>query len=389
MPISVANVSLTNTKDYQRQRINDLAYAMSTRVVTTDSNTATGNAAITGTFTADIIVANAISIGGGNGSINTTSIAVTNLTANAIAGSTSNITSMFANSISANFISGNQVSGNTLSFTTANLTTTKTQTLTVGNSTVNVVISAANSTLQANGQYYLNANGSWALVQQSSNVANKIYGKWTASAGQNTFTYSNGFSGALVDLYYNGVHLSNSDYTVINSTAFQLATNATNNAVIELVDYANVQLAVFSITATGSNAQVMFNDSGSANGYAGLTFDKSANALSIGSTQHQTVLGSTFGLSQVAIDTIALATYRCAEYVVSIKDNAANNYQISKLLMIHNGGTATVTEYGMISTAGTSLGSFDSTANSTVASLLFTPTSTSTNLTINKIALAV
>jgi hypothetical protein len=389
MPISVANVGLTNTKDYQRQRINDLAYAMSTRVVSTDSNTATGNAAISGTFSCDVLVANAISIGGGNGSINTTSIAVSNLTANTLFATSANLTSIFANSISANFISGNQVSGNTLSFTSANLTSAKIGTLVVGNSTVNVSIAAANSTLQANGQYYLNANGNWALVQQSSNVATRVYAKWTANASQNSFSYANGIDSSLLDLYYNGVHLSNADYTVTNSTSFQLTTNATNGAIVEMVSYANVQLATFSITAVGSNTQIMFNDSGNANGYNGLAYDKTSNTLSIGSIGHQSIVTSTFGLSPVAIDTIALSTYRCAEYVVSIKDNAANNYQVSKLLMIHNGGTATVTEYGMISTAGTSLGSFDSTANATVASLLFTPTSTSTNITINKVAVAV
>ena len=326
MPISVANVSLTNTKDYQRQRINDLAYAMSTRVVTTDSNTATGNAAITGTFTADVLVANTISITG-----NTSNINVNYVTANNMLVAAGNVASLFSNAatiINANIVTGTAnsitsnngsiaaLSTNSLTGNTGSLKTFTANTLVIGNSTVNVTMTAANSTLQSNGNYFYNANGSWTYVP----------------------------------------------------TTF---------------------------AAAGSNTQVTYNDSGSSVGSAGLTFNKTSNTLSvansavIGTTLYQTVLGSTFGLSQIAIDTIALATYRCTEYVVSIKDNAANNYQVSKLLMIHNGGTATVTEYGMISTAGTSLGSFDSTANSTVASLLFTPTSTSTNITINKIALAV
>jgi RNase P/RNase MRP subunit p29 len=326
MPISVANVGLTNTKDYQRQRINDLAYAMSTRVVSTDSNTATGNAAISGTFSCDVLVANSISIAG-----NTSNLNVNYITANVVTGTTGNIATFYSNSLTAatanavtltsNSITSNNgsvvvLSTNSLTGNTGSMKNFTANTLVVGNSTVNVTITAANSTLQSNGNYFLSANGTYIYVP----------------------------------------------------TTFPPA---------------------------GSNTQVTYNDSGSSSGSTGLTFDKTSNTLTIansaiiGTTLHQTVLGSTFGLSPVAIDTIALSTYRCAEYVVSIKDNAANNYQVSKLLMIHNGGTATVTEYGMISTAGTSLGSFDSTANATVASLLFTPTSTSTNITINKVAVAV
>ena len=37
-------------------------------------------------------------------------------------------------------------------------------TLSVGNSTVNTTIRTANSTQQSNGQYFLNANGSWSLI---------------------------------------------------------------------------------------------------------------------------------------------------------------------------------------------------------------------------------
>jgi hypothetical protein len=37
-------------------------------------------------------------------------------------------------------------------------------TLSVGNSSVNTTIRTANSTQQSNGQYFLNANGSWSLI---------------------------------------------------------------------------------------------------------------------------------------------------------------------------------------------------------------------------------
>lgn len=90
MTVTVANTSNTNTFDYWRNRTNELAYAMSTKAVTVESDTATGNAGITGTFSAN--------------------------------------------------------------------------TIKIGNSTVNVSISSPNTTQQSNGQYYLNANGTWAAL---------------------------------------------------------------------------------------------------------------------------------------------------------------------------------------------------------------------------------
>lgn len=56
MTVSVANVANTNTFDYWRTRTNELAYAMSSKAVTVESTTAVGNAAITGSFTANVFL---------------------------------------------------------------------------------------------------------------------------------------------------------------------------------------------------------------------------------------------------------------------------------------------------------------------------------------------
>ena len=182
MTISVPNTQLTNTYDYWRNRTNDIAYIISTYAVTTQSNTAVGNAAITGTFTSNSLSSNTININ----------------------------SSIF-----------------------------------VGNSTVNVVINSSSISLPN----------------------------------------------------YN-----------INSINVQ-----TSNTDLQIVDY----------------------------------FD--------------------------------MSSYRTAEYVISLKNNAANAYQTSKLLLIHDGGDSYVTEYGVIST-NTSLGSFSANANSTHCRLLFTPTASNTQV---------
>ena len=56
MTINVANTTLTNTFEYLVNRTNELSDALTTKVVTADSNTTSGNSAITGTFSANVYV---------------------------------------------------------------------------------------------------------------------------------------------------------------------------------------------------------------------------------------------------------------------------------------------------------------------------------------------
>lgn len=106
MTITVANTSNTNTFEYWKNRTNELAHAMTNFVVTTDSNTATGNAGISGTLTANIHFS-------GNSTVNA-----------------------FFTSTSYN----------------------------IANSTSNLSISLPSSTQVSNSHYFLNANGTWVYI---------------------------------------------------------------------------------------------------------------------------------------------------------------------------------------------------------------------------------
>lgn len=155
MTISVQNTVLTSTFDFWRNRTNQMAYSLSNQVITTDggsqtSITTSGNAAITGTFTANVLVSN-------TATINTATI----------------------NSAAISIITGNTLSVNTIS--TNNI-------ITIGNSTVNAVINStsftlANSTVTfpikkptaaqvSDGNYYYNANGNWSSVNVATPVVN-------------------------------------------------------------------------------------------------------------------------------------------------------------------------------------------------------------------------
>lgn len=67
MTVTVANTDLTDTFEYWRNRTNELADAMSTVVVTTNSNTSTGNAVVNGYVISSSLISNTIS--GGNSSV--------------------------------------------------------------------------------------------------------------------------------------------------------------------------------------------------------------------------------------------------------------------------------------------------------------------------------
>lgn len=62
MTVEVANTNSINTFQFLINRVNELAYAMSANAVTCDSNTAAGNAAITGAFTANVLIANTVRV---------------------------------------------------------------------------------------------------------------------------------------------------------------------------------------------------------------------------------------------------------------------------------------------------------------------------------------
>ena len=243
MTITVANTSNTSTFEYWLNRTNELADAMSNYAVTTDSNTAVGNAAITGTFTANIVLTNTFNVN--------TSILVGNATVNSSINSSSiTIGSSILNS------SALLIGNSTINSTSVSLS----------NSTSNISITIPTASQISNGQFYLNANGSW-------------------------------------------------------TTAGELSST---------------------ITTTGTSIQ--------------------------------------------NIDSFSTSTYRTAEYLISVKDNVANNYYSSKLIVMHDDGNAYITEYGVI-ISNTSLGTFSANIISSNVCLQFTPVSSNTTVKFAKVIL--
>lgn len=111
------------------------------------------------------------------------------------------------------------------------------------------------------------------------------------------------------------------------------------------------------------------------------------SSIQVGSTNFAYIQKVTTGTSNQIIDSFDIGQ-RSAEYVLSVKDNSANGYQLSKLLVIHDGTTAFSTEYAVL-ISNTSLISFSVSSNSTAVILSGVPTSSNTTIKATRTTIAV
>ena len=236
MTVTVANTSNTSTFQYWVNRTNELADAMTTKAVTVDSNSATGNATVNGIFSATTLTANTLRGG------NTTTAANLSITSNTSFDSGA-ILSVGNVAIYPNYVS-------------------------VGNSTVNSIVNSSIITSNT-----LTINSSISVGNTSQNVS-------------------------------------------INSTS------------ISIGGVALTPPTVINVQTSGTGSQV--------------------------------------------IDYFSLTEYRGGEYLITIKDNSSNAYQMNKLLVIHDSGNGYITDYGLVYTNG-QLGIFTSSVNATSCIVSVTP----------------
>jgi hypothetical protein len=117
----------------------------------------------------------------------------------------------------------------------------------------------------------------------------------------------------------------------------------------------------------GSNTQVIYNDNGVSAGAVNFVYIKSNQNVGVGTTNPLSKLsiGSASGFDDTTttvattaattIDSFATASFRSAKVLVQITQGS--NYQSGDILIIHNGTTADIVEYGSIAT-NDYLGSF-------------------------------
>ena len=177
--------------------------------------------------------------------------------------------------------------------------------------------SLAVTTIVANGStgnatQVLSSNGTgvyWAAAAANAATMNTytftITSNTTAITGldntSNTLIYTPG----LESVFINGSRqIAGVDYNTTNTTVLTLIENAVAGDVVQITTL-NASITSGGGTVGGSNAQVIFNDSSSANGSASFTFNKTTTTLAVGS--NVTVNTSTIFLGNRTVNTTIVA----------------------------------------------------------------------------------
>lgn len=283
----------------------------------------------------------------------------------------------------------------------ANLTNLSVTTVfTLGNSTVNTTINSTSisaKTITANGGVgtdgqVLTSNGS-AIYWSTSSGGSSSLTTYTYSITSNTTVIEGADDNAAVLsyspnkelVYLNGVKLAlTDDYAQTNTSAITLQANAVSGDVVQVISFSNTVLlttytysvtsnttviegaddaaAVLSYTAGGelvflNGLKLAVTDDYAQTNTSAITLQ--ANAVNGDTVQIVTIAGSPFVNDLIAtteyasgdtnilnIDTFSAGSFRTAKYLVQA--NSADSFHSSEAVVIHDGSTAYVAEYGIV-----------------------------------------
>ena len=182
----------------------------------------------------------------------------------------------------------------------------------------------------------------------SSDLGDSYYGAWFEG---NSAT--NGYSFFSVGPWYNGAGYFQRKQGQNYSHIYEY--NANHNIIIQ--------------AGSGANGET------SGGGRVGIGTTSPQAKLQIEEAGIDTTTTSTTATTQVAIDTFAAATFRSARYTIQVTNGTDSTYHLTEILLIHDGTTPQITEYGTIFT-GSAEATFDADISSGNVRLLATPATT-------------
>lgn len=112
--------------------------------------------------------------------------------------------------------------------------------------------------------------------------------------------------------------------------------------------------------------------------------------LSYGSGQAVVNSGTltTNSTTTFVLDSFATSAYRSGKYVISMKDNTANNFQATEILVLQNGGNVFMTEYAVL-VSNSTMGTISSNVSSGNVNILYTPTTSNSTVYFYKTLITV
>lgn len=211
------------------------------------------------------------------------------------------------------------------------------------------------ATANALNSVYTLANLAYNSSGSGPTSTNLAYQEFTASTNQTEFSITNGYSIGKIKVFVNGVLLNSSDYTATNGTSIILSSPASLNDDVTIEKW--------------------YNDTNVANSYS----------LIYGNIDSNNIITTTNSANQV-LDLFSTALYRSVKYQVQV--TSSTSYQISELLLIHDGTTSYITEYGLITTNGV-LMSYDTDVSGGSVRLLISPTNNNNSIKFTKTSIVV
>lgn len=204
-------------------------------------------------------------------------------------------------------------------------------------------------------------------------VLTNIRGGSVDTAGPMGVTSNVVFSGAQINATSNVYVTSSNGYIVSNN--FVLASNTTVNAVSVRANstVTNVIVSGNTFTVTPNSA---FSTSVTVAGVLTVGNNVSVNGDLTVATQSvmSSNSASLSGTSAQLVDSFSGSTYRGGKYVLSMKDDANSTYQMTEVLVMHDGSTAYTTEYGTLRSVANNLAIVSANVSGSTVRLYVAPT---------------
>lgn len=248
-------------------------------------------------------------------------------------------------------------------------------------------------------------------------VANTIGGGNVSISNTLTVVSNTNFTGGQINSVSNVYINSANVYT--NTTSFRVVgntyviTTGTNSNTISYVT--NGSFSTFDVTADNTSINsavtfvkgVIFSNTAVFNSNVALNANTVANSINVSgnATFSANLAYSSYlinnslnyintgtysfsGTSQVAIDTVPVATYRSVEYTLQFTDSSSTSYHITKVILYHDGSNAFSVEYAQMFN-NLNLASISADINSGNLRLLVTPANSTTTVKFTRSLLTV